>query len=308
MSSQSSKNKRRLKRYRQLGPWIKFFAHVLALLPLSFNHGIGAVIGWLSWRGRGASRRVAEANLWRCFPELAEHERARLLRRSLMESGKTLTEIAPLWLWPLPRILKKVRDVSGEEHLRAGLARGKGVIILAPHIGSWEFVGHYISNLHPMVNLFKPHPIPALSELMKKGRVRGGMSIVPTDARGVRTLLQTLKQGDIAGILPDQDPGAEGGEFAPFFGLPANTITLLSKLAHKSGATVILTYAERLPRGRGYRVHFSEDLAEVRDPDLAVSLAAINAAVERAIRALPEQYQWSYKRFKARPPGEESFY
>jgi Kdo2-lipid IVA lauroyltransferase/acyltransferase len=132
--------------------------------------------------------------------------------------------------------------------------------------------------------------------------------LVATDTRGVRRLLQALRDGRAVGILPDQDPGDEGGRFAPFFGHPANTMLLLSRLAMRSGAPVFLLYAERLPRGRGYRLHFQRLSEAIGREPLDDSLAALNGAVEQAIRRRPEQYLWSYRRFKRQPPGYPPFY
>ncbi len=121
-------------------------------------------------------------------------------------------------------------------------------------------------------------------------------------------MLQTLRAGNAVGILPDQDPGDEGGQFAPFFGHPANTMVLLSKLAIRSGAPVFLLYAERLSRGRGYQLHFERLPDAVGHEPLADSLAALNRTLEQAIRHHPEQYLWSYKRFKRQPPGHPPVY
>jgi len=131
---------------------------------------------------------------------------------------------------------------------------------------------------------------------------------VATDASGVRALLTSLRDGEVLGILPDQDPGDEGGVFAPFvfapfFGIAASTMTLVSRLALKTGVPVFLTWAERLPRGRGFVLHL-RTLPEVTTAgSLEASVAALNRGVEAAVRSLPAQYLWTYKRFKTRPPG-----
>jgi KDO2-lipid IV(A) lauroyltransferase len=147
-----------------------------------------------------------------------------------------------------------------------------------------------------------------LEALIHASRGRLGARLVATTPQGVRALLQALQTNEVLGILPDQDPGREAGLFAPFFGLPANTMTLVSRLAMKTGAVILLTYAERLPRGRGYKLHLESLPKLVSEGPLELSVAALNAAVEQAVRRLPEQYLWSYKRFKRRPPGEAKFY
>ena len=279
-----------------------------ALLPLPLTHAIGALLGWLLWRIPSAPRRIAARNLALCFPELTPTGRDRLLRRNLMETGRGLLELGPLWLWPGQRVLALVRgSVAGEEALAAAARQQRGAILLTPHLGAWEMAGLYYSSRHPLTILYRPSRL-GLDELSVRGRGRVGGKVVATDARGVRALLTSLRNGEILGILPDQDPGEEGGVFAPFFGIAANTMTLVSRLALKTGVPVFLTWAERLPRGRGYALHLRALPEVTAAASLEVSAAALNQGVEAAVRSLPAQYLWVYKRFKTRPPGEAKLY
>jgi len=279
-----------------------------ALLPLPLTHAIGALLGWLLWRIPSAPRRIAARNLALCFPELTPTERDRLLRRNLMETGRGLLELGPLWLWPGQRVLALVRgSVAGEEALAATVRQQRGAILLTPHLGAWEMAGLYYSSRHPLTILYRPSRL-GLDELSVRGRGRVGGKVVATDARGVRALLTSLRNGEILGILPDQDPGEEGGVFAPFFGIAANTMTLVSRLALKTSVPVFLTWAERLPRGRGYALHLRALPEVTAAASLEVSAAALNQGVEAAVRSLPAQYLWVYKRFKTRPPGEAKLY
>lgn len=279
-----------------------------ALLPLPLTHAIGALLGWLLWRIPSAPRRIAARNLALCFPELTPTERDRLLRRNLMETGRGLLELGPLWLWPGQRVLALVRgSVAGEEALVAAARQQRGAILLTPHLGAWEMAGLYYSSRHPLTILYRPSRL-GLDELSVRGRGRVGGKVVATDARGVRALLTSLRNGEILGILPDQDPGEESGVFAPFFGIAANTMTLVSRLALKTGVPVFLTWAERLPRGRGYALHLRALPEVTAAASLEESTAALNRGVEAAVRSLPAQYLWVYKRFKTRPPGEAKLY
>ena len=279
-----------------------------ALLPLPLTHAIGALLGWLLWRIPSAPRRIAARNLALCFPELTPTERDRLLRRNLMETGRGLLELGPLWLWPGQRVLALVRgSVAGEEALAATVRQQRGAILLTPHLGAWEMAGLYYSSRHPLTILYRPSRL-GLDELSVRGRGRVGGKVVATDARGVRALLTSLRNGEILGILPDQDPGEESGVFAPFFGIAANTMTLVSRLALKTSVPVFLTWAERLPRGRGYALHLRALPEVTAAASLEVSAAALNQGVEAAVRSLPAQYLWVYKRFKTRPPGEAKLY
>jgi KDO2-lipid IV(A) lauroyltransferase len=156
--------------------------------------------------------------------------------------------------------------------------------------------------------MYKPPQSAAVDSLMLAGRTHLGMALAPTDTGGIRILLAALKRGELIGILPDQDPKEGAGVFAPFFGIATKTMTLLPKLAARSGATVLVSYAERLAWGRGYRIHFLPVDGAVNEKDELAAVTALNQAVEQAIRQSPAQYQWSYKRFRSRPEGEASLY
>lgn len=278
-----------------------------ALFSLPVVHGFAVVVGWLLWLVPNRERRIAATNLALCFPDLDRRARNRLLRRNMIETGKAILELGPLWLWDGARIMKLIRETEGDEAFRASMAEGRGGIAVSPHLGAWEIAGLYASSCHPMTTLYRPSRVD-IDEIIRIGREKLGAQTVPTDKRGVRVLFETLRKGRLLGILPDQDPGPEGGVFAPFFGRSANTMVLLSRLVMKTRVPSFLFYAERLPRGRGYRVHIEPLPAAVAEGSLEESVAAVNAAVEQAVQRFPEQYLWAYKRFKTRPPGEPKLY
>ena len=279
-----------------------------SLLPLPLTHAIGVWVGGLLWWIPNDLRRIASRNLVLTFPAMPVADRERLLRRNLWETGKLLLELGPLWLWRGERVLALVRGaVAGEEALTDTVRRRRGAILLTPHLGAWEMAGLYYSSRHPLTILYRPSRL-GLDELSVRGRGRLGGKVVATDARGVRSLLTALRDGEILGILPDQDPGDEGGVFAPFFGISASTMTLVSRLTRSTGAPVFLTWAERLPRGRGFALHLRALPEVTAAGSLEESAAALNRGVEAAVRSLPAQYLWAYKRFKTRPPGESKLY
>jgi KDO2-lipid IV(A) lauroyltransferase len=232
-----------------------------------------------------------------------------LARASLRESGKAIAEAGALWLWHGARVLSLVKEAQGFDALKAVLAQGRGAILASPHLGAWEVIGLYCSSLGvPITSLYRPPRIAELGPIMRRGREALGARLVPADQSGVRALMGALRAGQLVGVLPDQDPGRDHGIFAPFFGIEANTMTLLSRLAQKTGAPVFLVYAERLAGGTGYRVVCRRCSSAINTGTLEESSAALNAAVETAIRAVPAQYLWSYKRFKTRPARNERFY
>ena len=281
----------------------------LALLPLPLLHAAGYLVGSFIALFPNLHRRISLRNLELCFPELSDAQRARLLVKSLRETAKTVMETPLAWHGSRRRLLKFVKSVHGDELLQQGIEAGKGVIIASPHLGSWEIIGQYLQTRHPLTCMYKPPKSESFEALMYRGRTHLGMDLAPTDAAGVRKLMAALKRGEQIGILPDQDPEEGGaGIFVPFFGIQARTMTLLPKLAAKSGAVVLVAYAERLSWGRGYAVHFKPCDEAIRDRDPERAASAMNRAVEAAVGECPQQYQWSYKRFRHRPNREPSPY
>ena len=281
---------------------------LLAWLPLPVQYVLGELLGSLVALIPNRHRRVSLRNLQLCFPELSEYQRIRLMIHSLRETARTILETPLIWRASRQRLDHLIRQVHGEELLDQALAAGKGVIMASPHLGSWELSGQYLQGKAPLTGLFKPPEQPAIQRLMVEGRAHLGIEMVPTDAQGVRRLFASLKRGGMIGILPDQDPGEGGGVFAPYFGIPTLTMSLLPKLAARSQAPVLVIYTERLSWGRGYAVHILPCDPAVSSEDPLCSATALNAAVEAAVRQCPGQYQWSYKRFRSRPPGEPSRY
>lgn len=280
----------------------------LAALPLGWNRRLASAVGWLLTVLPNALRRHSAANIRLCLPELDAPAQRRLLNRSIVETCRTAFEAGPLWLWPEARIRPLMGEALDVEPVDTAVRAGRGVILATPHLGSWEMAGHFCALRWGITNLYRPPRIPELDTLIRRGRERLGARMAATDARGIRRLYQALAAGAVIGILPDQDPGDDGGVFAPFFGVPANSMVLLGRLARKTGAAVFFGFCERLPGTQGYRFHFLPAPDGIADPDPAVAAAAMNRGVEACVRRCPEQYQWSYRRFRTRPSGAAKIY
>jgi len=280
---------------------------LLGHLPLGLLHALGAGLGLLLWLLPNRFRRITELHLARCLPELDADRRRSLARASLRESLKAVVEAPAIWFGPLARRRRWLDDPAALATIRAAQAQGRGVILLTPHQGAWELASFFCAQVAPITVLYKPQK-GAADALIREGRSRGGaVTPVPTTGAGVKALMAALKRGELVGILPDHDPPESSGTaFVPLFGIPANTMDLVTKLAARSGAPVLLIVAERLPAARGFRFHLWPAPAAIADP--ACGPAVMNAAVEACIRALPGQYWWSYKRYRRRPPGEPEFY
>jgi len=271
---------------------------VAAHLPLTLLHRLGSWLGWVTYHLSGKYAARLRENLayeWQGRPE-AEFRKA--LNANVQEMGKSICELPWVWRRPVEEVLGKVRACQGLEHVEAAQRRGQGVIFLTPHLGCFEIVSLYLAARMPMTIMYRPPKLAWLDAVMRSGRLRGQTSLARTDISGVRAMFKALKRGESIGLLPDQVPGSGEGEWAPFFGRPAYTMTLVGRLAESSGASVLLSFGERLPHGEGYIIHFTP-LEFTADAPVTRQL---NAALENLIRTCPEQYLWSYNRYKV-PAG-----
>jgi KDO2-lipid IV(A) lauroyltransferase len=276
-----------------------FLFRLLSLLPLPVLHNLGAAFGWLTWLVSPTYRRHLRENI-----ALAGLQHAR--NAAIAEAGKGIAELPKIWLRPQDELVGRIAKVTGWEHVEAARAAGKGILYLTPHLGCFEIIAQYLAarpdaagRVHPITVLWRRPRQDWLAPLMEQGR---GMhlKLAPADLTGVRRLMKALKQGEASGMLPDQVPGNGEGIWSPFFGRPAYTMTLAARLA-EGGATVLMTYAERLHYGAGYHVHFIP-LSQPLEGDLANRVAQINREIESVIRLCPEQYLWGYNRYK-KPSG-----
>ena len=285
---------------------------MLALVPLPLLRALGGVVGWLLYRLPNRERETARVNLALCFPELSDGEREALLRRSLRETATTLLEMPAVWHRDRRYWVGRMELGSAPEELKSLLAKEKGVIVAMPHIGNFELSAPFFGHLGlPATALYRPPRKAGLEAVMLEGRCRhGDIRMVPTTRRGIHALNEALKRKEFIGILPDQLPKeARGGTgvFAPFFGRPALTMTLLGRLARKSGAPVyFLAFLRQGGNGR-YRVVGMKGSPVIGSDDLEASAAALNAGVEALVRQFPEQYQWTYRRFEKQPDGSNPY-
>lgn len=281
---------------------------ILALIPLPLLHTLGIVLGWLIYWAPGRHSARMRNNVYTSGICGRPNECRRLLRRVIGESGKAILELAPMWMRPFDKVLKLVKGTLGWEQIDAALAAGRGVIIIAPHLGCFELINLYYASRQPFTAMYKPPRQPQLEAIMLTGRQRGQAKLVPTDMSGVRALLGALKRGEGIGILPDQVASAGDGVWAPFFGRQAYTPTLAASLQRKTDAAAFYVVAERLSWGRGYVIHVVPVEGSFPE-DKTTAALQINRGVEDFVRRFPAQYLWSYNRHKqpgSAPPPPSS--
>ncbi len=274
---------------------------LLAFLPLPILHGLGVALGWAIWLAPGRHQQRLKNNLAQSGL-LPSHPG--LLRQVIRETGKSLMELSAIWLRPHQQVVRLVRDTPGLADFDAAMQNGKGVVVVAPHIGCWEIINQYIAARQPFTAMYKPARQQFVDDLMRHGRERGQAKLVPTDLSGVKALLGALRRGEAIGVLPDQVASQGDGVWAPFFGRWAFTPTMTVRLIQSTGAMPFMVYAERLSWGRGYRIHF-EALAAPLPKDRSDAAAALNREVEQVVRKLPAQYMWGYARYK-QPGGVDA--
>lgn len=281
---------------------------LLARLPLRGYHAVGAGLGWAVYlTSKRYSSRLRE-NLRRSGVCRDEADYRRILRANIAEVGRGALEIIPVWFRGSAQAARLVRACPGQEAVFEAYRQGRGIILLTPHLGCFEISAIYAAQFFPITVLYRKPHIRWLDQLIVEGRGKGQEKLAPADVRGVRRLFKALKAGEAIGVLPDQAPGAGEGVWVDFFGRPAYTMTLIGRLCEVTRPAVFVAIARRLPRGRGYEI----DVRAIPG-DLTGEAGArrMNAAIEEAVRSCPEQYLWSYNRYKhpagaPLPPAERS--
>lgn len=281
--------------------------HGLARLPWKVLQIIGRLLGLgLTWVPN-RQRRDALINIRLCLPHLTHAEQLALRQRVMIEFACTFVEMAAIWLWTPQRVLSLIKTTSGIELLQS--EPGRGLIALTPHLGSWELAGLYMATQGKITSMYRPLDNVQLDKLVLTARQRNGAVLVPDDIGGIKKLLRAIKRGEIVGILPDQVTREENGSiFAPFFGVPAVTMLLVTGLARRSNAKVVLVFAERLPKSAGFHLHCLPAPTGIDSDNDQIAAHALNQGIEQCICLCPEQYQWSYRRFRRRPNQEQSPY
>ena len=271
--------------------WFRFFSR----WPLWALHALGQIGGWLAWLLSPVYRRRFLDNARQAGLGAAA------VWPAIGQAGAMSMELPRLWAGaPVP--VHWARDQAAVQ----AYASGQGVLFLTPHLGCCEITAQALAERFgaahgPLTVLYRPARQAWLAQLMATARNRPALSAVPTTLAGVRQMIKALRAGQAVGLLPDQVPPEGMGQWTPFFGKPAYTMTLAARLALQTGAQVVLIWGERLPWGRGYRLH-TRTLGHELSPDLEVAVVQINQAMERLVLARPDQYLWGYARYKAPRP------
>lgn len=278
---------------------------LIVRLPHGARMRIGSAMGLAGYYLAASRRRIVQANLAACFPEMSEIERLQLARDTFRSGGMSLVETAIAWLGRGDSVLD-IATVEGLEHIRSAQSPGRGVILMGTHMATLDLSGCAITPYITLDVMYRANKNELMEHIMTSGRERMYPSAI--ERGDIRQVIRNLKAGHIVWYGPDQDYGARNAVFVPFFGVPAATTTALSRIARMTGAPVVPYTHYREDNNSRYRVIFAAPLEGFPSDSVEDDARRINEFVEACIRRHPEQYWWFHRRFKTRPPGAQDIY
>ena len=272
---------------------------MIALLPLSFLQLIASFVSLILSSFNSSMKRVTSINLKIAYPELSAEDHADLVKKSIRSQCLTYVEFIKCWGMSPEYSLSLLKDVQGEHFFTHALANQKGVIVVVPHLGSWELLNAWLNVYAAPVIMYKPNKVKGANRYVLEAREKFNATLVPTDETGIRAIFKHLKQGGLTVILPDHVPKPSGGIFSNFYGQHALSSTLVSKLASKTQCNVIgLSCIRDTHNSQHFSVICHPLSEDILSKDLQLSVDTLNAEIQKMIDIAPEQYIWSYKRFR----------
>lgn len=282
------------------GHCLFLLAAVVGRMPLSWQRMLGEILGSISYQMNTREAKVARRTFE--YTGLIDKEKLEPMVKAVMRStGRNLLETLRVWTRTPNDNLKLIKNIHGIEHLQAAQAQGKGLILAAPHYGNWELLIEFMASRGTFALVYRVPETHWGDVFLRRARGGENVVLVPAETNAMRPLWKTLQAGGVVGITPDQQPKFGGGEFAPFFGKQALTLSLIPKLAERSQAPVLFAYTEA--NAEGFDLFFEASDSRIHDKDLLLSTQVMNAQVEAIAKRDLRQYQWTYKRFSRRPPG-----
>lgn len=281
---------------------------LIAKLPWNSVQSVGRLIGWSLWALPTKAKETVRINQSYCFPNLPFQERQALQKRTLSHIGKTMTESAAAWLWPVEKTLDLIIEVEGEKILQTALNSGLGVVGITSHLGNWEVLNHYFCSQCKPIIFYRPPKLKALDELISAQRVQLGNRVAPSTRDGILSVIKEVRAGGAVGIPADPEPSESAGFYVPFLGTTALTSKFVPSMLKGKKALGVFLHAIRLEHGRGFKVIIEAAPEAMYSRDSEQAVAAMSAVLARYVERWPEQYMWSMKRFKNRPNNEQRWY
>jgi KDO2-lipid IV(A) lauroyltransferase len=285
---------------------LRLFFLSLSRLPFSWLRGLGYLAGTLTYYLNGRGVKVSRRNLELCFPQLSASEIESLTRRSCVHSAQCALESIWVWFNPPEKVTRRFVAVEGLKYLQQAKDQGQAVVMTGAHLGNWEALLNWVARTTTCAIAYKQPKNAEMEPVIRKAREKAGVEMVPGTREGVKTMFNVLERGDTFIILSDQKPGKKSGVFAPFFNRPAYTMTIVQKLVQKTNAQLLYFYARRVKEG--FLVHIEPATFDLNEPDPVAFATALNRGLVEQISQCPEQFEWSYRRFRPQPEGEPAVY
>ncbi|TQV71035.1 hypothetical protein FLL45_22170 [Aliikangiella marina] len=300
-------SKPKKKKKQQSGWTITGMIRITHWLPGWFIRSLSRMTAYanflLDWR----TTKVMRKNFQMCYPDLDEAAINVKLKNSIRHNSCLTKEFATAWLGGRSQIANMFDQVEGSALIDNILDEKKPLIMAVPHIGNWEFFWHWLQFNYRIIGMYQPAKYYGVEKLVLDARQRFGGQVFPTDTKGIMNLFRALKQGKIMMILPDQVPRMGAGIYSPLFGHQAYTMTLLHKMLNKTGAEMLFGCCLRNSNQSGFNVHIEAPSFEIRNRNVEDFNADMNRQLESIINRWPNQYQWTYKRFKRQPEGNDPY-
>ena len=274
----------------------------LARLPWRVQRALGAGVGWLALRLLHDRREAARTNIALCLPGLGDADRETLLRNNFRDVGIGLFEFARAW-WGDATPMRATARIENIELLQRLRAEGRGVLLVSGHFMTLEMCGRLLCDHVPLAGMYRRHRSPVMEWAVLRGRLRYASAMFGNG--DTRAAIRHLKRGGLLWYAPDQDMRGKDTVFAPFFGIPAATITATHQFARITGCAVVPFFHRR--EGDRYVLRIGEPLAPFPTEDAVADSTAVNTAIERMVRQAPSQYLWLHRRFKRQPDGASRY-
>lgn len=269
---------------------------LLTLLPLNALRRIADVLAFLLYYSNSSFKRISQANIGLVYPQKNAAEQKNLLKKNVKSQCYTYVESMKSWAHPPAYTLSLINQIEGEAVFKAALDSKKGVIVVLTHFGCWEFLNVWINQFTNPTIMYKPNKNAGVNRFILESREKFKATLVPTNESGVKAIFKHLKQGGLTVILPDHLPKPSGGIQAKFFDQDVLCTTLVSKLAQKTQCKVLGLSCIRTDNG--FKIICQDMHDDILSPDLERSVNQLNADMQQMINQAPEQYIWSYKRFR----------
>lgn len=275
-----------------------FIFKTLSLLPLRILQALALFAAFVLYAFNSSIKRITTINIQLAYPELTEHAQQQLVKKSMQSQCLTYMEFIKCWGMPPSYSLNLLKHIHGESVLTEALANQKGIIVVIPHFGCWELLNAWLNVYTAPMIMYKPNKNKSINRYILEARQKFNATLVPTDETGIRAIFKHLKKGGLTVILPDHLPKPSGGIYSHFFGQNTLTVTLVSKLAAKTQCNVIGLSCIRNDDLSSFDLHCTNLSDDILSRDLQLSVDTLNIAMQDIINQAPEQYIWSYKRFR----------